>query len=90
MLGGAASASAELVDVPELGVRLERGFRITQISDEQLANDIWCMTLNPRDEIVVSGPGYISTLLDGKDERRREAGPGGEICGLERRDGAVL
>ncbi len=55
---------AELVDVPALGVRLERGFRITQISDEQLANDIWSMTLSPRGEVVVSGAGYIATLLD--------------------------
>lgn len=59
-----ASAQADLVDVPALGLRLERGFRITQISDEQLANDIWCMTLNPRGEVVVSGAGYIATLLD--------------------------
>jgi len=59
-----ASAHADLVDVPALGLRLERGFRITQISDEQLANDIWCMTLNPRGEVVVSGAGYIATLLD--------------------------
>lgn len=55
---------ADLVDVPALGVRLERGFRITQIADEQLANDIWSMTLSPRGDIVVSGPGYIATLLD--------------------------
>jgi glucose/arabinose dehydrogenase len=62
--GDARFAGAELVEVPALGVRLERGFRITQISDEKLANDIWCMTLNPRGEPVVSGPGYIATLRD--------------------------
>ena len=58
------SAFAELIDRPEHGVRLERGFEITQFADEKLANDIWCMTLNPRGEVVVSGPGYVSTLLD--------------------------
>ena len=70
----ALPATAELVDHPDIGVRLERGFRISQFSGEQLANDIWCLTLNPRGEAVVSGPGYISTLLDndadGKADQR--------------------
>jgi putative heme-binding domain-containing protein len=60
----AVPAVAELLEHPEHGLRLERGFRIHQFSGEQLANDIWCLTLNPRGEAVVSGPGYISTLLD--------------------------
>ncbi len=64
LLALAGCAFAELVDVPALGVRVERGFRIAQIADEQLANDIWSMTLNPRGEVVVSGAGYIRTLLD--------------------------
>src|SRR5687768_14487756 len=58
-----SSAVAELIEHPEHGIRLERGFEIIQFSDEKLANDIWCMTLNPRGEVVVSGPGYVSTLL---------------------------
>src|SRR5687767_2922752 len=63
---------AELVDVPAFGIRVERGFRVTQFSDEQLANDIWCMTLSPRGEIVVSGPGYVSTLLDTDGDGRAD------------------
>ena len=54
----------ELVDVPEHGLRVQRGFRVAQFSDEKLANDIWCMTLSPRGEVTVSGAGYIATLLD--------------------------
>ena len=64
LLGVNFRAHAELVDVPQFGVRLARGFRITEFANEQLANDIWCMTLNPRGEVVVSGAGYIRTLLD--------------------------
>ena len=72
LLALASCAFAELVDVPTLGVRVERGFRIAQIADEQLANDIWSMTLNPRGEIVVSGAGYIRTLLDTDGDGRMD------------------
>ena len=67
-----SSAVAELIDHPEHGVRLERGFEITQFADEKLANDIWCMTINPRGEVVVSGPGYVSTLLDADGDGKAE------------------
>lgn len=60
----AAVCHGELVDVLEHGVRVQRGFRVTQFSDEKLANDIWCITLSPRGEVTVSGAGYIATLLD--------------------------
>jgi putative heme-binding domain-containing protein len=63
---------AELVPVPEHGIRIERGFRVSLFSDEKLANDIWCMTLNPRDEVVVSGAGYIRTLLDADGDGRAD------------------
>lgn len=55
---------AGLVDVPVLGLRIQSGFQITDFSNEKLANDIWCMALSPRGEVVVSGAGYIATLLD--------------------------
>lgn len=64
LLGLASVCHCELVDVPEYGLRVQRGFRVTQFSDEKLANDIWCMTLSPRGEVTVSGAGYIATLLD--------------------------
>lgn len=82
LLALAGCAAAELVDVPALGVRVEHGFRISQIADEQLANDIWSITLNPRSEIVVSGAGYIRTLLDtGGDGRMDKAVPFAEVKG---------
>ena len=71
-----AFCHGELVDVPEHGLRVQRGFQVSQFSDEKLANDIWCMTLSPRGEVVVSGAGYIATLLDedgdGKADRAVE------------------
>ena len=65
-------AVADLVEHPDHGIRLERGFSFQQFSDENLANDIWTMTINPRGEVVVSGPGYISTLLDTDKDGRAD------------------
>ncbi len=56
--------AADLVDVPQLGLRLPRGFRITLFSDADMANDIYAMTLDPRGNVVVSSQGFIRTLLD--------------------------
>lgn len=66
------TASGGLIDIPPLGLRIEEGFRVTQISDEQIANDIWCMTLTPKGEPFVSGPGYLSTLLDADGDGRMD------------------
>lgn len=76
LFGLPALCSAGLVDLPELGLRAQPGFRVSVFSDEKLANDIWSMTVSPRGEVVVSGAGYISTLLDddhdGKADRAVE------------------
>src|SRR6516165_3861671 len=53
------------------GLRVPNGFEVTQFADAKLANDIFCMTIDPRGRVVVSGPGYIRLLVerDGKAER---------------------
>jgi len=56
--------AAQLVPVPALGLRVARGFQVTLFADEKLANDIYAMTLDSRGNVVVSGQGYIRTLLD--------------------------
>ena len=60
----ALPAASDLVPVPELGLRIARGFRVTLFADSTLASDIRDMTLDPQGRVVVSGPGYIKTLLD--------------------------
>ena len=50
--------------MPEFGVRLARGFRISLFSNSDLANDIYAMTLDSRGNVVVTGREYIRTLLD--------------------------
>ena len=64
VFGSAQGWSADLIPHPELGVRLARGFQISLYSDQPLADDIQAMTLDALGRVVVSGPGYIRTLVD--------------------------
>jgi putative membrane-bound dehydrogenase-like protein len=63
-----ASGQGGLVSVDDLGLRVARGFRVTQYADSSLANDIYAMTLDARGDVVVTGRGYIRTLLDSDDD----------------------
>ncbi len=71
-MGLCGVAAGGMVDLPELGLRVQRGFAVSVFSDAQLANDIWCMTISPRGEVVVSGAGYISTLRDDDGDGRAD------------------
>jgi putative membrane-bound dehydrogenase-like protein len=64
MLAGPALRGADLIALPALGLRVERGFRVTLFADSDLANDIYAMTLDPRGNVVVTSQGYIRTLYD--------------------------
>src|SRR5712692_8228628 len=59
-------------DNVQVGLRLPPGFEVTEFADSALANDIFCMTIDPRGRVVVSGRGYLRILvddnLDGKAE----------------------
>src|SRR5688500_1229407 len=57
-----------LVAVDDLGLRVARGFRVTQYADASLANDIYAMTLDTRGDVVVTSRGYIRTLLDNNED----------------------
>jgi putative membrane-bound dehydrogenase-like protein len=62
--GALSAAGQDLVTVNDLGLRVARGFRVTQYADASLANDIYAMTLDARGDVVVTSRGYIRTLLD--------------------------
>src|SRR5687768_4867814 len=66
--GAVAVHGQGLVPVDDLGLRVARGFRVTQYADSSLANDIYTMTLDDRGDVVVTGRGYIRTLLDSNDD----------------------
>ena len=54
------------------GLRVPDGFEATEFAGSDLANDIYCMTLDSKGRVVVSGPGYIRLLLE-KDGRATQA-----------------
>jgi putative membrane-bound dehydrogenase-like protein len=50
-------------DTPH-GLKVPPGFEVTEFADASLANDIYCMTLDPKGRVVVGGRGYIKILVD--------------------------
>ncbi|MCI0680973.1 MAG: c-type cytochrome [Gemmataceae bacterium] len=58
------------------GLRVPAGFEVVEYADSQLANDIYCLTIDPKGRVVVAGRGYIRILVDdnadGKAERAIE------------------
>jgi putative heme-binding domain-containing protein len=44
--------------------RLPPGFELSEFSGSDLANDITCMTLDPKGRVVVAGRGFIRLLMD--------------------------
>src|SRR5438552_10040098 len=46
------------------GLKVPPGFEVTEFAGPALANDIYCMTLDPRGRVVVAGRGYIKVLVD--------------------------
>jgi putative heme-binding domain-containing protein len=63
----AATAQAQ---APPHGLRVPDGFEVTEFADSSLANDIYCLTLDPRGRVVVSGRGYIRLLVDDNGDGR--------------------
>ncbi|HTD86984.1 MAG TPA: PVC-type heme-binding CxxCH protein, partial [Candidatus Binatia bacterium] len=59
--------------VPQFGVRLAPGFRMSLFSGPDLANDIYAMTIDPRGNVVVTSQGYIRTLLDTDDDGQADS-----------------
>jgi putative membrane-bound dehydrogenase-like protein len=58
LLGTSGSACGQI------DVELSDGFSISKVAGDELATNIFCMTLNSQGQPVVSGPGYIKTLVD--------------------------
>jgi putative heme-binding domain-containing protein len=69
---GALHCAAESGPVEAFGLRLPAGFSITLYADSDLANDVTAMTLDAEGRVVLTGPGYIRTLLDTNNHGRAE------------------
>lgn len=57
---------------PVPGLKVPPGFVVTEYADHTLANDIYCMTIDPKGRIVVSGRGYTKILVDDDDDGRAD------------------
>ena len=58
------AATALPAQVVQHGLKVPAGFEVTEYADSALANDIVTMTINPRGQVVVAGPGYIRVLME--------------------------
>lgn len=56
----------------ETALSLPPGFRARLFADDELAHDVHSLTFNSNGQVVVSGPGYIRTLLDTNDDGRAD------------------
>ena len=52
------------VGAESTGIKVPEGFRVTHYADDDLAHDIFSMTIDAKGRVVVSGPGYVRILID--------------------------
>lgn len=62
------SARAELVTLPDLGIKIAKGFNVTLFAGADIAPDVYSMTLDTQGSVVISSRGYIKRLIDEDDD----------------------
>jgi len=58
------TAGTARADHVQHGLRVPDGFEVTEYAGSDLANDIFCMTIDPQGRVIVSGRGYTRILVD--------------------------
>ncbi len=59
-------------DEDNVGVRVPPGFEVSLYADDDLAHDIFSMTIDSLGRVVVSGPGYVRILIDTDGDGKAE------------------
>ncbi len=72
LLGVLTATLAAEADEP-LGVQAPDGFEVTLYADDDLAHDIYSMTIDSLGRVVVSGAGYVRILEDTDGDGRADA-----------------
>ncbi len=49
-------------------IQVADGFKVTKVADDQLATNIYTLTVDSNGHTVVAGPGYIKRLLDNDED----------------------
>lgn len=65
-----ALAASSLAD--DLGLEAPPGFRVELYADDDLATNIYSLTIDSQGHVVVSGPGYVRRLLDDDGDGRAD------------------
>ena len=55
------------------GVRVPDGFQVTLYADDELASNIYSMTIDSRGRVVVAGPRYVRILHDRDGDGRADS-----------------
>lgn len=56
----------------DIGLKAPPGFEVTLFADDDLAHDIYAMTIDSHGRVVVSGAGYIKTLHDDDNDGKAD------------------
>lgn len=56
----------------EIGVRVPEGFEVTEFAGDELAHDIYSMTIDSKGRVVVSGAGYVKILIDNNGDGKAD------------------
>ena len=57
---------------PASDIVVPAGFEVSLFADDDLAHDIFSLTINAQGQVVVSGPGYVRTLIDSDQDGRAD------------------
>ena len=63
ILGGCLF-TGDLLAAEKVGIRVPPGFEVSLYADDDLAHDIYSMTVDSLGRVVVSGAGYVRILID--------------------------
>jgi len=69
-LFGLAESAAQGAE--ELGIQVPEGFEARLYADDDLAHDIFSMTIDSRGRVVVAAPGYVRILVDTDGDGRAD------------------
>jgi putative membrane-bound dehydrogenase-like protein len=68
LLGASFPAAAE----EPIGLAVPEGFEVSLFADDDLAHDIYSLTIDSFGRVVVSGPGYVRILVDADGNGKAE------------------
>jgi len=71
-LVGACAAMADPSRPASLGLRVPPGFEVVHFADDDLAHNIYSLTVDAQGHVVAAGPNYVKRLLDDDGDGRAD------------------